>query len=183
MIRRVRMPPRPPLVRRAIVAFPNGGGLDDLEAFRARHDPLASSIRAHVTFVFPFASTLSGLQVLTHVRRVAGRWPVLPVRIDGVDAFAWEWVHLRITRGREAIVELHDRLYRRALAPFLRTEFDYTPHVTIGRADLPDACEAMLREARAKFARPRDAVLRSLAIVALPPDAPLHVEAEVPLGG
>ena len=177
----MRTPPRPPLTRRAIVAFPQGVALDDIEAFRKLHDPQAA-LPAHVTFVFPFASTLSALQVLTHVRRVAGRWPVLPITIAGVDAYGWQWVHLRVTRGREAIVELHDRLYRRSLAPFLRSEFDYAPHVTIGRADDIGACESMLRDARIAFGRPRDAVLRSLAILALPPGSGLTVEAEVPLG-
>jgi len=113
---------------------------------------------------------------------VAGRWPVLPITIAGIDAYGWQWVHLRVTRGREAIVELHDRLYRRSLAPFLRSEFDYAPHVTIGRADDIRSCESMLRDARIAFGRPRDAVLRSLAILALPPGSGLTIEAEVPLG-
>jgi 2'-5' RNA ligase len=182
MPRRTRMPPRPPLVRRAVVAFPDGIGLAAIEAFRARYDPLAGALPAHVTFVFPFASSLSTLQVTTHVRRVASRWPMLPVELGGIDAFAWRWVHVRVTRGREAVVELHDRLYRRGLAPFLRTDLDYVPHVTIGRADDLEACDAMLREARATFARPIDAMLRSLAIVEVDGDGRAAVVAELPLG-
>lgn len=183
MRRRARTPPRPPLTRRAIVAFPHdAAALADVKAFRERNDPNAASLPAHVTFVFPFASTLSALQVATHARRISARWPVLPVRLEGVDAYAWQWVHLEVTRGREAIVELHDRLYRRVLAPFLRREFDYAPHVTIGRADDVPTCEAMLREARLALPRPVDAVLRSLSILALPPDGSVAVETEVPLG-
>ena len=182
MRRRARVPQRPPLTRRAIVAFPQSAALADVEAFRERNDPLAASLPAHVTFVFPFASTLSALQVATHARRIAARWPVLPVRLEGVDAYAWQWVHLKVTRGRESIVELHDRLYRRVLAPFLRREFDYAPHVTIGRADDAPTCESMLREARLALPRPVDAVLRSLSILVLPPDGSVAVETEVPLG-
>jgi 2'-5' RNA ligase len=176
------MPPRPPLARRAVVSFPEGEAMQAIEAFRARHDPLAARLPSHVTFVFPFASTLSALQVATHVRRTASRWPLLPVRLAGVDAFGWQWVHLRVTHGHDAIVELHDRLYRRGLAPFLRTDLDYVPHVTIGRAQRVDACEAMLRDARAAFARPLDAALRSLAIVAIDGDERIAIEARVPLG-
>jgi 2'-5' RNA ligase len=182
MRRRARIPPRPPLTRRAIVAFPQAAPLDEVEAFRRRNDPLAASLRAHITLVFPFASTLSALQVATHVRRVAASWPVLPVRIEDVDAYGWQRVHLRVTRGQGSIVELHDRLYRRVLAPFLRREFDYAPHVTVGRADDVANCERMLRDARVAFPRPLDAVLRSLSILALPPDGSLSVEAEIPLG-
>ena len=72
--------------------------------------------------------------------------------------------------------------YRRVLAPFLRRDFDYAPHVTVGRADDVAICERMLREARVTFPRPIDAVLRSLSILALPPDGSLSVEAEIPLG-
>ena len=107
-----RIPPRPPLTRRAIVAFPESAPLRALESFRERNDPIAASLPAHVTLVFPFASTLTSLQVTAHARRIAARWPVIPVRIEAVDAYAWQWVHLGVTRGRDALVELHDRLYR-----------------------------------------------------------------------
>ena len=147
-VRRARTPPRPPLTRRAIVAFPVAGDLTGVEAFRRRHDPLGPALPAHVTLVFPFASTLSGLQVATHARRVASRWPPLPIELAGVDAYAAQWVHLRVTRGHESIIELHDRLYRRVLAPFLRAEFEYLPHVTIARG----RCGAM-RTRRRRSAR------------------------------
>lgn len=182
MRRKVRLPPRPALPRRAVVAFP-AGLPPQLEAFRRQHDPLAAVLPAHVTFVFPFASSLGVVQVLAHVRRVAARWPVLPVTLQGVDAYAGEWVHVRVTRGREAIVELHDRLYRGALAPFLRREFGYEPHVTIGRAGDATACDAMLSQAAEVLARPLEAVIRSLAIVALPASGRAEIEREVGLGG
>jgi 2'-5' RNA ligase len=176
------MPPRPALPRRAVVAF-----LPELPAaiedFRAVHDPLAGTLPAHVTLVFPFASSLSGVQVAAHVRRIVARWPVVPVTLSGAGAYDHRWVHLRVTRGRDAIVELHDRLYRGALAPFLRREFDYEPHVTIGRAATPAACEALVAAARSQFVRPVDAVLRSLAIVALPSDDRAVVERDVALNG
>jgi 2'-5' RNA ligase len=181
-MRRARTPPRPPLLRRAIVAFPVAEALSAIEAFRARHDPLALHMAAHVTLVFPFASTLSALQVTAHVRRVASRWPVLPIRLHGVGAYTGEWVHVRVTRGREALVELHDRLYRRALAPFLRREFEYLPHVTVARADTAASCERLVEEAKHALVQPVDAVLRTLSVIALR-DGTLSIDAEIPLGG
>ena len=180
MRRRPRMPPRPALPRRAVVAWPAGLPAA-VEAYRRTHDPLAPVLPAHVTFVFPFATSLSVEQLHAHVRRATARWPVIPVALDGPGAYGAQWVHLRVTHGRDAIVELHDRLYRRALAPFLRREFDYEPHVTIGRArDLP-ACEAMLDAARAAFPRPLEVVLRSLAIVTLLDHGEVRVEREIAL--
>jgi 2'-5' RNA ligase len=181
-VRRGRVPSRPPLTRRAIVAFPAGGRLDAIEALRSRYDPLARVLPAHVTLVFPFASTLSALQVATHAKRIASRWPVLPIRLAGVGAYTGEWVHVRVTRGRDALIELHDRLYRRALAPFLRREFDYEPHVTIGRADDADACERIVDEARHALAAPIDAALRTVSVLALTPAGDVAVESEIGLG-
>jgi 2'-5' RNA ligase len=181
-MRRQRIPPRPPLARRAIVALLDAAALDDVEAFRRAHDPLAGALPAHVTLVFPFASALSAMQVATHVRRIASRWPVLPIRLEGVDAYTGEWVHLRMTQGFDAVVELHDRLYRGVLAPFLRREFDYEPHVTLARAaDVAD-CDALVGEARRRFARPIETVVRALSTIVLAPGQRIAVEAEVALG-
>lgn len=172
---------RPALIQRAIVAYPEPS-LSAVESFRRDHDPLAARVPAHVTLVFPFASSLSDVQVIAHAKRVARRWPQLPIALSGVDAYTAQWVHLRVTRGREAITELHDRLYRGALAPFLRREFEYDPHVTIGRAANAGACDGMLDAARSTFRRPLTALLRELHVVALLPDA-IEPRAAIPLGG
>lgn len=165
-----------------MVALPDGLP-PSVEAFRHEHDPLAGTLGAHVTFVFPFASSLSGVQVAAHVRRIAARWPVLPVTLEGVDAYAAQWVHLRVAQGRHAISALHDRLYRGVLAPFLRREFEYEPHVTVGRAGDAPACERMLAQARLAFPRPLAGVLRALAIVAFDEAGRATIEREVALGG
>jgi 2'-5' RNA ligase len=169
------------LPRRAVVGFPLGAGIDDIERFRRDHDPLAPAMPAHVTLVFPFASSLSSLQIATHVRRVVARWPRLPLRLDGVGVYGAEWVHLRIDRGREALTELHDRLHRRALGAFLRVELPYEPHLTIGRARSADDAETIVAGARRAFARPIDLVLPAVSIVALLGDG-VRPEVDVPLG-
>src|SRR5436309_424463 len=109
MRRSGRPPVRPPLPRRAIVWFLPAEVSGDVEAFRARHDPTAGALAVHVTLVFPFASALSSVQLAAHVRRIASRWPVLPVEFSGSDAFEARWVYLRMTRGRQALAELHDQ--------------------------------------------------------------------------
>jgi 2'-5' RNA ligase len=177
-----RAPPRPALPRRAVIAIPSGESTAAIEAFRERHDPLVHSLPGHVTFVFPFASTLSALQVATHLRRVAGHWPAIPIRLHGIGVHRGEWVHLRVTRGAQAIVELHDRLYRRSLAPFLRDDLVYDPHVTIGRGRDAAEADAIAVEADAAFPRPLELVLRSLALVAVPRAGAAVRECEIGLG-
>jgi 2'-5' RNA ligase len=182
MRRRHRLQRRPALPRRAIVWFPPAEVLRDVEAFRIRHDPLASALPAHVTLVFPFESTLSALQVAAHVRRVVARWPQLPVRIERADALLGEWVNLRMTGGRAAVVELHDRLYRGVLAPFLRRELHYDPHLTVGRANDADACPAMVEAARVALPHAIEATLDMLTVCALGTDGRIVREHTIGLG-
>src|SRR5687768_12902249 len=108
---RARTPPRPPLPRFAVAWFPAFRDMDRVEAFRARHDPAAALIPAHVSLVFPFATALTRLQVETHVQRVVSRWPPVPVAFRRVRTEANEFVFLMAQRGAASIKGLHDRLY------------------------------------------------------------------------
>jgi 2'-5' RNA ligase len=132
-VARLRRAPRPPLPRFAVAWFPAFRGIEHIEAFRARHDPAAALIPAHLSLVFPFATSLSRLQVETHVRRVVSRWPPIPVTFRAIRVHANEFVFLMASRGAASIVGLHDALYTRSLAPHLRPEFPYEPHITLAR--------------------------------------------------
>jgi 2'-5' RNA ligase len=180
---RRRVVSRPPLPRRALVwLLPSEVG-PDIERFRAAHDPLAGVLAAHLTFVFPFASTLGAVQIAAHVRRALARWPVLPVRLEGLGHFHADWPHLRVSRGHDSVMALHDRLYRGALSPFLRRDLPYEPHVTLARARDAADCDALLARARdAQLDRPREAVIRALTMVLLHDDGSIRPEAEFALG-
>jgi 2'-5' RNA ligase len=182
MRRRPRQPLRPQLPRRALVWFPPAADLVAVESFRAQHDPLVTVLPAHLTLVFPFGSSLSALQIVTHIRRVVANWPVLPVVFSGCAAFEAQWVHLRVTRGRQALKELHDRLYRGILAPFLREEFSFEPHLTIGRADDAAACGTMLGAAEVVLSQPIAATVDVLSLVTLRANGRVERHAEIPLG-
>jgi 2'-5' RNA ligase len=180
---RRRVVSRPPLPRRALLWFPPRAMLEDVERFRALHDPLAHSIAAHLTLVFPFASTLGMVQVAAHVRRATARWPCLPVRLEGLGHFHADWIHLRVTTGCAAVSALHDRLYRGALAPFLRRDLAYEPHVTIARAADAGECDAVIGAASAaRLDRPRDAVMRTLTLCRVHHDGGVAPEADFALG-
>ena len=174
---------RPPLPRRALVWFPQAAAMAAIERFRAVHDPLAAALPAHLTLVFPFASTLGAVQVAAHVRRAIARWPALPVRFEGLGHFQSDWVHLRVGRGHAAITALHDRLYRGALAPFLRRDLPYEPHLTIARASPERSSEWLIEAAReARLDRPLDDVMRVLTLVRVGPRGAIEPESEFGLG-
>lgn len=166
---RLRRAPRPPLPRFAVAWFPAFRGIDRIEAFRARHDPAAALIPAHLSFVFPFATALSRLQVETHVRRVVSRWPPIPVSFRAIRMHANEFVFLMASRGAASVVGLHDALYTRSLAAHLRPEFTYEPHITLARQAEWPKLQAAYDMANDAFGDEFTDVIRELVLLSVSP--------------
>lgn len=115
-----------------------------LEALRKRHDPLAGTVAAHFTLVFPFEGGGEGLAG-DHAAAIAGRTPAIDFRLTKVaavrDSLApRSHVFLLPDPGEAAIRQLHDDLYDGPLAPHLRADILYRPHVTV--AAVADHAEA-----------------------------------------
>jgi 2'-5' RNA ligase len=180
MPKRLR-PPRPRQPRFAVAWFPRFAGIERIEAFRARHDPMASLIAAHLALVFPFPTSLTRLQVETHVRRVASRFPAVPVTFKSVRPCASEFLFLMAARGAAAVTELHDRLYTRALAPHLRRDIEYQPHITLARYPTLEALDAAAEEARDAFRDELRDTLREVTLVSVAPDGKIAPLASIPL--
>lgn len=178
---RLRTPNRPPLPRFAVAWFPQFQGLERIEAFRARHDPMAALISAHLTLVFPFPTALSRLQVETHVARVASAWPPIPVTLRSVRTEANEFVFLMAARGAASIAGLHDRLYTRSLQPHLRRDLPYEPHITLARHAEYPRLERALEEAREAFGGESQDVIREITLLALGRDGKIERLRDFPL--
>lgn len=172
---------RPPLPRYAVAWFPSFRGIERVEAFRAKHDPAAPLIAAHLSFVFPFGTALSRLQVETHVRRVASRWPPIPVSFRAVRIHANEFVFLMASRGAASIVGLHDKLYTRSLAHHLRAEFSYEPHITLARQAEWPRLEAACEEARETFGDELTDVIRDVVLLSVGRTGKIERLASLPL--
>jgi len=174
-------PPRPPQPRFAVAWFPRFPRIERIEAFRRRHDPMAQIIPAHLALVFPFPTSLTRLQVETHVRRVVSRFPVIPVSFKVVRPCASEFLFLMAGRGAAAITELHDRLYTRTLAPHLRRDLEYQPHITLARYETLEALDAAADEARDTFRDEFRDTLREASLVSVAPDGRIAPLATIPL--
>ena len=144
---RARTSSRPPLPRFAVAWFPQFRGIERLEAFRRRHDPMAALVPAHLSFVFPFPTALTALQVRTHVQRVASLWPPIPVTFRHARIHANEFLFLMASRGAASVAALHDRMYSRSLRHHLRRDLPYEPHITIARDASLERLEQALAEA------------------------------------
>ena len=167
---RVQLRSRPPLPRFAVAWFPDFDGIDRIEAFRRRHDPAATLIPAHLSLVFPFPTALTRLQVETHVRRVASRWPPIPVTFGRVRTEANEFVFLMAARGAQSIKALHARFYTRSLAHHLRRDLPYEPHITLARHADYSRLEAALAQAEGEIQGEHSAVIRTVTLLAVEQD-------------
>jgi 2'-5' RNA ligase len=159
--------PRAPLPRYAVAWFPSVAGIETIEEIRRRHDPMAGLIPAHVSLVFPFPTSLTRLQLATHVRNVVSRWPPIPVTFRHVRVHAGEFVFLMAARGAASITALHDKLYTRSLRQYLRPEFGYEPHITVARH--PDArrVESACNEAQSLFPPEFAGVVRDVELLSV----------------
>lgn len=133
--------------RLAVVGYPLWSDADRewVEAIRRRHDVAkAAMIAAHVTLVFP-TGLLPESAMLDHVRGRLLEVTAFDIELSTVapasdDQTSDHYVFLQPGRGHEALVALHDRLYSGALAPALRRDLPYHPHVTVARlSDAPAA--------------------------------------------
>ena len=181
-VRKLRF--RPPLPRRAIVWFPTMPADSKIESFRARHDPLATTLPAHVTLVFPFPTNLTSTQWASHIKRIVGNWPQLPVSFRDIEAIQGEFTILMLREKCEAVIALHDKLYSGVLKAFLRTDMEYIPHITVGRVTgNPSAAtfDAMHDAATCEIRGEWRAVMRELAIVTLHQDGTITIDKTIPL--
>jgi 2'-5' RNA ligase len=136
------------MVTRAVVAFPQIERGEVIQRLRERYDPLAASIAPHLTLVFPFESALTTDELAEHVSKAVVGFEPFRVRLQGITGQEGEYLFLNVKRGNDQLIELHDRLYNGPLAPFLRPEFTYTPHLTVGRLPDSDTFRAALDDAR-----------------------------------
>ncbi|TDM09245.1 MAG: hypothetical protein C4K60_08075 [Ideonella sp. MAG2] len=106
-----------------------------IQNFRQAHDPHFKVVEPHFTLVFGIRD-LAASVVLAHVAKVVAitqpirfRCAYAMLGADDIDDTAY--VFLVPNEGNAEVSLLHDALYTGELAPFLRLEFPYIPHITM----------------------------------------------------
>ena len=125
------------------LAYPTLTSVDreTIEAFRHEHDlPFRDVVAVHFMMVFA-SHDIDESRYVTHIKEIASscyrvsfhcRYAMLGVDDDNCNGY----VFLVPDEGYSAISRLHDRLYTGLLAPSLRLDLPFIPHMTIGT--LPD---------------------------------------------
>jgi hypothetical protein len=141
-------------VRHAIVLVPAFDAAAEIEALRRAYDPLASVLPAHVTVVFPFADARAATLLRDHIAANLAGVPPFDIAVATPTPEDGGYLFLRVTEGRDRVVEVHDRLYSGPLLAHRSATRGYVPHVTIGRFDSPAALRTAASAARLRLQSP-----------------------------
>jgi 2'-5' RNA ligase len=167
----------------AIVIFPQHEHLTAIEEFRSSYDPLALSIPAHLTLVFPFESALSAHKLGAHVAQATQQVHPFRLCLQGVRGQASEYLFLNVTDGYDQVMGLHDQLYTGVLAPYLSVHETYVPHMTISRVQNTLTFAEALRRAEEALPDAIQTTVNQISAYAIEPDGKGQVVCKVPLSG
>ena len=109
----------------------------------------------HITLVFAVPGEIGRETLVEHVRAVASSFPPFEIRLDRLTRSFDQWLFLAVSDGNAEMVDLHDRLYTGLLAPFLRSDIEYIPHVSLGHFGRPDAAYDVMEPEEVPLDRPR----------------------------
>jgi 2'-5' RNA ligase len=118
-----------------------------MEDIRRQHDGQYELVKAHFTLLFGH-SDIEERMYLDHVREVAelARTTAFVCRyamLGADNAADRAYVYLVPDEGYSGISLLHDALYRQVMAPLLRLDIPYVPHITLGSSTDRKAMKAL----------------------------------------
>ena len=119
------------MVSHAIVCYPEID-TEKIDLFRQKYDPTYKLIRAHITVVFGVDQSISVQSLSDHVRTVLEHWRPFDIELGGFIKSWDHWLFLTLTKGSEKVIRLHDELYEGILAPYLRRDIQFIPHIGLG---------------------------------------------------
>lgn len=126
-----------------------------LEGIRSVHDAVFHGIvRPHFTLVFP-TTVIAADELVAHARRTTGsvaRFGFTCQRTTVVRDALSPRTHVFLVpdEGYSQLIDLHDRLYTGLLAPELRLDIPYTPHITIATDDSAQHCQSLAESLNAR---------------------------------
>ncbi|MDP3167343.1 MAG: 2'-5' RNA ligase family protein [Hydrogenophaga sp.] len=112
-----------------------------VQGFRRAHDPQVDLIAPHLTLVF--GAALEPEPCIAHVRAVAQISPPLPFKLSHAMLYYTgdgpAYVFLVASEGAAGLTRLYRQLYGGPLAPSLRLDKPFIPHITIAAVENPAA--------------------------------------------
>lgn len=105
---------------------------EGFHAFRDRYEPYSELLPEHVPFVFPVPENIGRDKLEAHIEQVVNTCKPFDAHFCTLEKTWDHWLYLGAKEGHDAIVELHDKLYKGILSPYLREDLPYYPHIALG---------------------------------------------------
>ena len=121
------------MAKRVVVIFPKFERLDLIEQIRSVFDPLAASVKAHITLMPPFEDDVSPEQLHSHIEQAIQNIQPFHINLQSITGHEGEYLFLNVKRGNDKLIELRDKLYSGILATHFLPQYTYVPHLTVGR--------------------------------------------------
>lgn len=108
--------------------------IDDskIDGFRSKYDPYYKLIGTHLTLIFPTPDVIGKETLSNHIHSVLSRHKSFAIHLSGLGTSWDHWLNLLVSEGNQELIDLHDELYTGVMAPFLRTDLPFIPHVGLG---------------------------------------------------
>ena len=117
-----------------------------IDALRRKYDPQVDLISPHITLLFPVPDSIGESSLVSHLEHVLSNSASFPIHLRGLEQSADHYLFLLFQEGRAEVIHLHDQIYTGILAPYLRTDLPYVPHVTLGSFVDAEVCSQALRD-------------------------------------
>ena len=120
---------------RTIMIFPYFDNMEIIERIREQYDPLHNLVNPHITLVFPFEDEISNDELKDIIEECMHDINPFELVLHGFSTQENKYVNylfLKVIRGSEKIIKLHDILYSR-IWNIESSRREYTPHMTVGK--------------------------------------------------
>lgn len=133
-----------------VISYPkiNRQDFEWIQSIRKKYDELYFNvIKPHFTFIFPVESA-DDKKIISHLKKMITRQHEIEFNLSKTiinkDVFNNYWhIFLVPAKGEKEIMKLHDKLYTGILAPELRKDIPFIPHLGIANGKNKNKCLAL----------------------------------------
>ena len=115
----------------ALVYYP-GIEKEGFHLLREKYEPYYRLLPEHLAFIFPVPEDIGLKKLENHIIRILAKWKPYEVHFCDLQKSWDHWLFLVLKEGNDRVKKIHDELYTDILAPYLRTDLPYIPHVGLG---------------------------------------------------
>lgn len=165
--------------------FPEFANMKLIDDIREKYDPLAKHVKPHITLVFPFDSHIDTNELRDHlIHKLEGIHPFY-IRLKGITPIKsyGNYLYLNIQEGKEAIVDIHHKLYTELLAehmPEWLRKGNYYPHMTVGNIDDEEEYNKAIKEIK-DFNEVFETIVQTISVEIIDENEDSIIELTIPL--